>query len=281
VPGERQQGRVEADGLPLALQHGALQVVVEQHPRHAAKGLEGPGMAAQEVLHAGVEEEAQEYLPRIGQHHDEGHQRAAGAAYLEMPEVAPVDLGLFAGQGAQAQVGLGRRARTVQGDEVAEMVRPARVAALAGHLVQAAGGEGGELPQRLPEEGQVGVDLRGALRMPGPGQAGLGQHPLHGAVVQAQLAGDGADAPFLGVVVTEDLGLQFLGNGHAVFLLRLLVGGTRRGRKPNRTAPAQRQPQKSQCRAATDAGLAGVCGRRAATIEFAASRPSGGGTGEP
>ena len=52
---------------------------------------------------------------------------------------------------------------------MAEVIRPARVAALAGHLVQATGGEGGELPQRLPEEGQVGVVLRGALRLPGPG----------------------------------------------------------------------------------------------------------------
>jgi hypothetical protein len=239
-------------------------------------------MAAQEVLHAGVQEEAQENLPRVGQHHDEGHQRAAGAADLEMPKMAPIDLGLFAGQGAQAQVGLGRGARPVQGDEVAEVVRPARVAALAGHLVQAAGGEGGELFQRLPDERQVRVELRRPPGQPGPRQAGLGQHPLHGAVVQAQLAGDGADAPFLGVVVTEDLGLQILGNGHTVFLFRLSVGGTRRGRKPNRTAPAQRQPQKWQCRAANDAGLAGVCGRRAtAAIEFAASRPSGGGAGEP
>ena len=36
VPGERQQGRVEADGLPLALQHSTFQIVVGQHPRHAA-----------------------------------------------------------------------------------------------------------------------------------------------------------------------------------------------------------------------------------------------------
>jgi hypothetical protein len=31
-------------------------------------------MAAQEVLHAGIEEEAQEDVARITQHHDEGHQ---------------------------------------------------------------------------------------------------------------------------------------------------------------------------------------------------------------
>ena len=83
-------------------------------------------MAAQEVLHAGVQEEAQEDLARVAQHHHEGHQRAAGAADLEMAEVAPVDLRLLARQRAQAQVGLGLRARPMAGDEVAEVVGAAR-----------------------------------------------------------------------------------------------------------------------------------------------------------
>jgi len=49
-----------------------------------------------------------EDLPRIGRHPDEGHQRAAGAADLELPKMAPIDLGLLVGQGAQTQEGLGR-----------------------------------------------------------------------------------------------------------------------------------------------------------------------------
>jgi hypothetical protein len=56
---------------------------------------EGPDMAAQEVLHSGIEEEAQEDVARIAQHHDKGHQRTAGAADHEMTEVRPVDLGLL------------------------------------------------------------------------------------------------------------------------------------------------------------------------------------------
>ena len=47
-------------------------------------------------------------LPRVAQHHHEGHQRAPRAADLQVAEVRPVDLRLLAGQGAQAQVGLGR-----------------------------------------------------------------------------------------------------------------------------------------------------------------------------
>ena len=121
VGGQGQQRRVEADRVALALEHGALEVVVQQHPGHAAEGGEGRDMAAQEAVHAGVEEEAQEDHARVAQHHHEGHQRAAGAADLQMAEVTPVDLRLLARQRAQAQVGLGGRARAHAGDEVAEV----------------------------------------------------------------------------------------------------------------------------------------------------------------
>src|SRR5262249_38068144 len=65
---------MEADGIALPFQHGALEIVVEQDTRASIEGLERRDMAAQEVLHARIEEEAQEYLARPTQHHDEGHQ---------------------------------------------------------------------------------------------------------------------------------------------------------------------------------------------------------------
>ena len=68
------------------------------------------------------EEEAQEDLARVAEHHDERHQRTARAADLEMAEMSPVDLRLLAGQAAQAQIGLGLRARPMAGDEVAEVI---------------------------------------------------------------------------------------------------------------------------------------------------------------
>ena len=134
---------------PLPLQHRALEIVVEQDPRHAVPRRERCDVAAQEALHAGIEEEAQEDPARIAQHHDERHQRAAGAADAEMAEMPPVDLRLLAGQAAQAQIGLGRRPRPMAGDEVAEVIGPAAVAALAHHGEQAAGGQRRELLQRL------------------------------------------------------------------------------------------------------------------------------------
>ena len=56
--GEHRQRRVEADGVALAFEHGALEVDIEQHPGHAVEGLDVP---AQEAVHAGVQEEAQEH----------------------------------------------------------------------------------------------------------------------------------------------------------------------------------------------------------------------------
>jgi hypothetical protein len=60
---------MEADRIPAPLQHGTFEIVVEQNAGHATRG-EGRDMAAQKILHAGVEAEAQEYLARVGKHHD-------------------------------------------------------------------------------------------------------------------------------------------------------------------------------------------------------------------
>ena len=101
MSGERDQGRMKADGIALALQHRALEIVVEQDTRTSVPGREGGDVTAQEALHAGIEEEAQEDLARVAQHHDKGHQGTACAADHEMTKMPPVDLRLLAGQAAQ------------------------------------------------------------------------------------------------------------------------------------------------------------------------------------
>jgi len=55
-------------------------------------------MTAQEVLKAGIEEEVQEDIARITQHHDEGHQSPNGAIDRDPPKMPPVSLGLFTGR---------------------------------------------------------------------------------------------------------------------------------------------------------------------------------------
>ena len=150
---------MEADRIAAPFQHRTLEIVVQQDTRHAAPGGEGADMAAQEALHPRIQEEAQEDLPRVAQHHDERHQRTPGAADLEVAEMTPVHLRLLARQAAQPQIRLGRTARPVQRNEVAEVIGTAAIAALVRHREQAAGGQGGELLQRLADQRQVGVDL--------------------------------------------------------------------------------------------------------------------------
>ena len=96
---------------------------------------------------------------------------------------------------------------------MAEVVGPTGVAALAHHGVQPAGGQRGELGQRVADEGQIGIDLAGPQRGIGAHHAGLGDHALHRVAVQVQLAGDGADAPAFGLIQAQDLRAQFRGYG--------------------------------------------------------------------
>ena len=190
----------------------------------------------------------QEDLARVAQHHDEGHQRTAGATDRDMPEVSPVHLRLLARQAAQAQIRLGRPRRAMAGDEVTEVLRATTVAALAHHGEETAGGERGEFLQRLAQERQVRINQRAARWRPGSGQAGLGQHPHHGGMVHMQLAGDGADAPFLDVIIAQDLRLQLRRDGHGVLLdvWPQLEPSPRRRRKPVRTNGGQRRPHQWQ-----------------------------------
>ena len=158
MAGQGQQRRVEADGVAHAFDHGALEVVVQQYPRHAAEGDEGQGVAAQEAVHAGVQEEAQEDHAAVTEHHHEAHERSPSAADLQVAEVAPVDLRLLSRQRAQAQVGLGRRSRAHGRHQQPEVRGPAHVAALGHHRVQPRCGERGELLQGGQDEGPVRID---------------------------------------------------------------------------------------------------------------------------
>src|SRR5262245_27473225 len=148
-------------------------IIVEQYPRQSAPAREGLDVAAQEVLEALAQEKAQKYLPGEAQHHNEGHQRTAGAPDREMAKMSPIDLGLLTGQGAQAQIGLGLGARAVASDDMAEVIGTTAIAALADHGVKPAGSQRWELLECRKNERQIGVDTRGPgatnARQAGPG----------------------------------------------------------------------------------------------------------------
>lgn len=176
-------------------------------------------MAAQEVLHPRIEEEAQEDPSREAQHHHERHQRAHRAPDAERAEVRPVHLPLLPGQGAKPQVRLGRCARAQRGHEVAKMIGAARVAARTHHRVQPARREARVLAQCLLDERQVRIELRGAHKAGRARHPVLREHPVHGVVVHAELAADRARWPALGMIEAQDLGFEFPGYGQRSVLL--------------------------------------------------------------
>ena len=158
VSSEFQQGGMETDRIALALEHGAFQIVVEQHPGQSLPRLERRLMPTQKIGHACIEEETQEDPAREAQHHHKGHQSTFGFADGDLPEMSPVDLALLGRQGLQTQVSLRLWAGPVMGNQMAKMILPAAVTALAYHGVKAAGGESWVLLQSFEHKGQVGID---------------------------------------------------------------------------------------------------------------------------
>lgn len=278
---------MKTDRLTLALEHGALQIIVEQDSRHAAPGIEGADVAAQKVLHSRIEEEAQVDVARVRKHHHKGHQRPAGATDLEMAKVSPVDLALFARQRPQPQVRLGCGPWPIQADQMPEVIRAALVSALAHHGMQPAGREVGEFGQGLPDERQIRVDHRGAQLRAMPGLSSLRQHTTHGRVMQVELARDGAAAPLLDVIQAQDPGPS-----SAVMVTNTLRGqsggsrdGLRRRTKSIRTNNGSRLQQR-QHRDERDVAVAAGPSRRtgcppATAIEAGGTTSSTSGAGEP
>jgi hypothetical protein len=248
VPGEVEEDGVEADGVALALEDGALEVVVEADPGDASEVLEGGLVASQEVLHAMGDVELDEEVPGPGQDHDEGDERSDGLSDLDGSEVGPVDLGLFAGQGSEAGEGFDGWPGAPEVDHVTEVVGLSGVASLAAHPVEGGCVESRVLAEGLVDEIEVGVEPGLALLLGCVGDAGADEDAAHGAVVDVEVGGDGADAPLLGEVEAEDGGLGVLGDGHG------LLGcgaGLKRGVLPPRRGPRRRNgeteaPQKAQ-----------------------------------
>ena len=212
--GEVEELRIEADRVAAALQHDALQVVVPELARHPPPRLEGVDMAAQEVAHRSVEVEAQEDAPREAENHHEAHQRALRAAYLHLAEVSPIHLGLLAGKRLQAQIGLGHRLGPERSDQMTEVVGTARIAAFAHHLVETAGRQRRPGRQRLDDERHIGIDHRRPRRDRAPRLARVGERPLDGVAMHAELPRDRADLPLLDVIEAQDLRAGLLVDSH-------------------------------------------------------------------
>src|SRR5205814_1813608 len=137
VAGELENTRVIAHVLAGALEHDALEIVVEQHARRATEGLEGFDVAADEALERLVEREACIQRPTEAQYHDEARQRALGRADAHLTEARPIDLALLARQRDEVEVRLGLRHRAHRTHEAPHDDLAAGVAAPGDHAEDA------------------------------------------------------------------------------------------------------------------------------------------------
>jgi integrase len=161
----------------------------------------------------------------------EASERKPNPAFLA--DVHFHDTRLLAWQRAQAQEGLGRRPRPDAGDDVAEVLGAAAVAALMHHDEQSRGRERGELVQRCQDEGTVPVNAARSQRHDRCRQARLREHAPHGVAMHLQLRGNGADAPVFGLVQPRDLRVQLEGDDQGG-LLHGLGSTTRAGQRDTR-----------------------------------------------
>lgn len=137
VAPELKEPRVEADGVALALEHGALQG--GNGPRTATQGSEGVDVPAQEALERFVQREERVQCPRPAQHQHERGEGAHGPADPDPPEAPPIALALLRWQQREPEVGLRPRCGPERRDHAAELYDGARVAPRAHHLEQPRG----------------------------------------------------------------------------------------------------------------------------------------------
>ncbi|MER8970635.1 hypothetical protein NKI25_34455 [Mesorhizobium sp. M0808] len=152
--GKGDQGRIEGDCVAATLEHCALQIIVEHDLWNPAPSFEGFEVTGQKRFHPCIQKETQEDPARVAQDDDEGHEWAPRPANLQMSEVAPVRLGLFARKCPQAQISLGLGARPVAGDHVTEMAAVTAVSPLNDHAVKTGSSQAGKGLQGLKDEGR-------------------------------------------------------------------------------------------------------------------------------
>ena len=152
VSAQFQQTGMKVDLIAAPFQHGTAEIVMKNHTRLARPSLKGVNMAAQEVLHALIEEELQIQRSRVGKGDDKAGQTPAGTTDHDFAEVRPVDLRLLGRKDMQAQERF-RPSGPQVGHGTPQLDDAALIAALADHLVDAGGAQSGILVQGLADEG--------------------------------------------------------------------------------------------------------------------------------
>ena len=164
-----------------------------------------------------------------------------------MAEVRPVHLRLLTGKHLELQECLAPL-WTQAGNGAAQLHDASDVAAIPNHVIDAGRAQLGVLLQSQANEPDVGIGDRGAQRLRAFEALTL-DGVAHGVWVDAQLCGNGADLPMLGVKVTSNLRADFVGDHEESHL--------RRGMRGNGSMKRPIRPRMQQRSLATGADCGG------------------------
>jgi hypothetical protein len=203
---------VKAHGIALALDHGALEVVVEDDARRGPEEAECLDVATKEARHRRSHREVHESKAAEREHHHEREEVALSTADGDLAEVGPVDLSLLAGQHRATQVRLGLTPRTQTAHDRAKTALRAAIAASDDHGIEPARPKARVLGERVLDERQERVDESRADDLLGDRQPAVCEHALDGVVMTTELARDRADGPSLDVVQAEDRSALVVGD---------------------------------------------------------------------
>jgi hypothetical protein len=211
---EVEEQRMKASHIAVALKHDDLGIVEQPPARATAEEGRGSHKRAQERVHGGVEAEFAPHGARPCQHHDEEPQRAGAASRnWDLPDMRPVDLGLFADERVEAQEGFVGWRGTHRRDKAPQGAFAAEIATLFDHVENPGRAQAWILLERLLDESVVRCNQERRSRWTQLWREQPENAPYN-IVMDAKLGGDRAYFPMLGVKQPRDLRLDFGGDGH-------------------------------------------------------------------
>src|SRR6202453_206800 len=219
VTGEVEDAGMESNEIPLALEDGALEVVVQDRTRDSPKRDKCGEVSPEEALGGLVEVEAGEERAAPRQDHEEAGEGALGATDQDRAERGPVHLGLLSRQDRETEERLVVRGTQAR-DKATYRKAPAAVATITEHLEEPCCAQARMPLNRRADEVAIGIEHLRAYAKRGDQERPTLDRAMDRIVVKAQLGGDGADLPVLGEKQSADLGALLVRDHRATSSMR-------------------------------------------------------------
>jgi hypothetical protein len=208
VGAQFKQAWMKAHGISVPLQDNRTEIVGQNDSWNSAPIPKGMHMAAQKVFERLVEKELQIQGAGMGEGQHKAREFAFGTPDLDLAEMRPVGLGLFAGESTQTEKGFAIGGAQV-GNQAPHGAYAAGITSGCDHLENTSGAQAGILGKGFLYESVVRIQ-QAATRIFGTMKTLGLQGSTYGIVMHSEFAGDCADLPVLGVEQMTDAGYGFL-----------------------------------------------------------------------